>query len=1465
MLLRLLLVVTLVVIKRARGVPAPARVADPYYLLREMYQGPVDSDDPALVLIPEYKRTFNTKIKILNTCTRKPRTQGVISVSNWRIRYRRSWEREALRGQLLATIAPRSNSTQSRATVRKATGNHVTDREMVLSPVSLLRAYRLAGALGGYGSDRVDLSDPAWQVVSQLLVPVAVNGFQSANLRPDDYYSHREERSTTPSAETPPSLPLPSPTPPTDVPVTSRIALTTLSDEPSLLSRPIPMSILQSLGFNGSAQLLVETPTEPPAEESEAEPTATESPNPGQTTQALAPNSKEDDFETQQKPTVGAAEELQEPSEGTHQSIEESPVDTEDTDIPVDYPVTLSKNDTDVTTDFDGTTIPFFGTTISYDNINTESIYTDVPDNSSSTDYSDMTTEYTNGPDIAAGFSNIPNTSTEYTNAPNNTTDFISIAAEYTNTPSIATEYTDTTSIATEYTNTLSIAAEYTDTTSIATEYTNTPSIATEYTDTTSIATKYTNTPSIATAYTDTTSIATEYTNTLSIAAEYTDTTSIATEYTNTPSIATEYTDTTSIATEYTDTTSIATEYTDTTSIATEYTDTTSIATEYTDTTSIATEYTDTTSIATEYTDTTSIATEYTDTTSIVTEYSDTPSMSTGYTDTPSISTEYTDIPRIATGYTETPSIATEYTDTPSISIGYTDAPSISTEYTDIPRIATEYTDTPSIATGYTDALSIATEYTDIPRIATEYTDTPSIATGYTDTPSISTEYTDIPSIGTEYTDTPSIFTEYINTPSMSTEYTDIPRIATEYTDTPSIATGYTDALSIATEYTDIPRIATEYTDTPSIATRYTDTPSISTEYTDIPSIGTEYTDTPSIFTEYINTPSMSTGYTDTPSIAIEYTDTSNIATEYTDKSSMSTGYTNTPSMSTEYTDTPSISNEYTDTPSISNEYTDTPSISTEYTDTPSISTEYTGTPSISTEYTDTPSKALATGDIPSTSKMSFDLPSTTNFYTDISIEFTDIAGIFSTNDEYSEYTGVTYEYDNTAYDNTVLSTGTTTYMTTETANMIPQTNSVTENFNVVAEQASVTTEVPSPSAESTVVIKDRDMSPEENSSVSVKHEITRENVGTTTEVFTMMSTDLQVSTDSAERITVHSEMLDVTHGFDTTAEGYDIIGTYEIEAEVPEVTTRHDHMSTIIDDLTIDDNDKTTENPELPTDGTDNPIANVVITTGVLIDTMGTSTEKTIHSIVRGTDTSEDNAITTAEPTMILNTIRDTLTPSYIEMTTKNISSVSESTIYTSYPTVAFHHPSESNIYANEGAKTPNDAMTDKSVSFAEVTTRRGQTTESTEWEGVRDEQDLLGQGEGAFGQEEEEEPLFHAVLPPPPSTERINPDVFANLFFPGNPQDSRAPAKGTIVDLFDIRNPLRPAIRPPFPDLFGLDGPLLRPDLQLVSCDDGNNECIHWARGGGCACAPGRARRQCEWQMYVQETCPRSCGLCP
>lgn len=218
--------------------------------------------------------------------------------------------------------------------------------------------------------------------------------------------------------------------------------------------------------------------------------------------------------------------------------------------------------------------------------------------------------------------------------------------------------------------------------------------------------------------------------------------------------------------------------------------------------------------------------------------------------------------------------------------------------------------------------------------------------------------------------------------------------------------------------------------------------------------------------------------------------------------------------------------------------------------------------------------------------------------------------------------------------------------------------------------------------------------------------------------------------------------------------------------------------------------------------------------------------------------------------------------------MTTENISSISESIIYTSEPTVAFHHPSESDIYDNEGAKTPNDAMAYSSESFAEVTTPRGQATASMKWEGVRDEpgsKDPLGQGEGAFGQEEEEKPSFNAVLTPPPSTERINPDVFSSLFFPGNPQDSQAPAKGTIVDLFDIRNPLRPAIRPPFPDLFGLDGPLLRPDLQLVSCDDGNNECIHWARGGGCACAPGRARRQCEWQMYVQETCPRSCGLCP
>ncbi|ROT65625.1 putative papilin-like isoform X6 [Penaeus vannamei] len=779
---------------------------------------------------------------------------------------------------------------------------------------------RLVGALGRHGADRVDLSDPAWQVVSQLLVPVAVNGFQSANLRPDDYYSPPEERSTTPSAETPASSP--SPAPPTDAPVTSRVDLTTPSDEPSLLSRPIPMSILHSLGFSGSAQLLVESPTEPHAEESKPEPAAALPPNPEQSTQAPALDANEGHFETHPKPT--SVEGLQETSEGTHQRNEEegaptdTPDDADDTGISEEYPVTLSKNDTAATTDVDGTIMPFFGTTIPSGRLSTESIPT--ADNgaytSASTDYSDITT---NAPSIATGFSN---------------------------TPSISTDYTDT----------LSMSTENSDTTSTATD-----------------------------AYTD----------------------------------------------------------------------------------------------------------------------------------------------------------------------------------------------------------------------------------------------------------------------------------------------------------------------------------------------------------------------------------------------------------------------------------------------------------------------------------------------------------------EDSEHTGFTTEYDNTPYDTTVLSSDMTTHITTETPNSISQTNIVTENFYVVTEQARISAEVPWTFAESTAMISDRGMAPEEENSVIEEYEGLGENSGTTTEDFPVLSTDSDISTGSAEMITVHphdfdldKEISGMTLGFGTTTETYDVTSSYGIEGEIPDVITQNDDMAAVIHDLTIDYKDETTEDPELPAEGSSdaagNPIANIVTTTtDILTDTTGTSTEKTINDIVKGTGTSKDSAIiTSAEPTISINTNRITLTPSSIEMTTENVSSISETTVYTSEPIVAFHHPSESNIYVDEGAQTPSDAMAHSSGPFAEVTPHRGQAIESSKWEGVRGEtgsQDPLGQEEGAFGQEEQEEPSFHAILTPQPSTERMNPDLFSNLFFPGNPQDSEAPAMGTIVDLFDIRNPLRPVIRPPFPDFFGIDGPLLRPDLQLVSCDDGNIECVHWARGGGCACAPGRARRQCEWQMYVQETCPRSCGLCP
>ncbi|XP_069993568.1 mucin-22-like [Penaeus vannamei] len=776
----------------------------------------------------------------------------------------------------------------------------------------------------------------------------------------------------------------------------------------------------------------------------------------------------------------------------------------------------------------------------------------------------------------------------------------------------------------------------------------------------------------------------------------------------------------------------------------------------------------------------------------------------------------------------------------------------------------------------YTNTPSTATEYTNMPNIATECTNTPIITSEYTNTPSIATEYTNTPSIATEYANIPSIATKYTNAPSIATEYTNIPNIATEYTNTPNIATEYTNIPSIANEYTNIPSIATEYTN---IATEYTNTPSITSEYTNTPSIGTEYTNTSNIATEYTNIPSIATESTNIPIIATESINIPSIATEYTNTTSVATNYAN---IATENTNTLSTASEHTN---IANEYIDESSMSTEYTNTPSMSVEYTNTPNIATDYTNVPSSATVNIDMPSTSKMSSDPPNTTIVYIDIFTEFTNITGIFSTSaytDEDSEHTGFTTEYDNTPYDTTVLSSDMTTHITTETPNSISQTNIVTENFYVVTEQARISAEVPWTFAESTAMISDRGMAPEEeNSSVIEEYEGLGENSGTTTEDFPVLSTDSDISTGSAEMITVHphdfdldKEISGMTLGFGTTTETYDVTGSYGIEGEIPDVITQNDDMAAVIYDLTIDYKDETTEDPELPAEGSSdaagNPIANIVTTTtDILTDTTGTSTEKTINDIVKGTGTSKDSAIiTSAEPTISINTNRITLTPSSIEMTTENVSSISETTIYTSEPIVAFHHPSESNIYVDEGAQTPSDAMAHSSGPFAEVTPHRGQAIESSKWEGVRGEtgsQDPLGQEEGAFGQEEQEEPSFHAILTPQPSTERMNPDLFSNLFFPGNPQDSEAPAMGTIVDLFDIRNPLRPVIRPPFPDFFGIDGPLLRPDLQLVSCDDGNIECVHWARGGGCACAPGRARRQCEWQMYVQETCPRSCGLCP
>lgn len=72
MLLRLLPLVPLVLIQRAAGVPAPARVADPHYLLREVYQGPVDNDDPAL---GEYRSGIMHVYVILRSIARVIRLQ----------------------------------------------------------------------------------------------------------------------------------------------------------------------------------------------------------------------------------------------------------------------------------------------------------------------------------------------------------------------------------------------------------------------------------------------------------------------------------------------------------------------------------------------------------------------------------------------------------------------------------------------------------------------------------------------------------------------------------------------------------------------------------------------------------------------------------------------------------------------------------------------------------------------------------------------------------------------------------------------------------------------------------------------------------------------------------------------------------------------------------------------------------------------------------------------------------------------------------------------------------------------------------------------------------------------------------------------------------------------------------------------------------------------------------------------
>ncbi|XP_042858142.1 mucin-5AC-like, partial [Penaeus japonicus] len=1117
---------------------------------------------------------------------------------------------------------------------------------------------RLVGALGGHGADHVDLSDPAWQVVSQLLVPVAVKGFQSANLRPDDYYSRLDEGSTAPATVTPTSPPSPPPVSPTDSPVTSRVEVTTPPGETSLLSRPIPMSILESLGFSGSAQLLFEAPAGPPPELS------------GRPSATLTLSSEQSNFNTQLEPTVSPPEGQKEPDEETQKNNEEEDVhiaipvhnSAENAGIP-DYSVTVTKNTIDMTTDSAG--VLTSDTTKPYGYISAQNADSDVSANNDN-----ISTEVPDA--IPSDGSNI----------------YVETTTDDTLTTSADTDYNY---LMNEHNNATNIASEYTDTPNIATEYTITPNAITEYTNTPTIINEYTNAPDISTEYTNALDIASEYTNAPSTASEYTSTTSTVTEYTNAPNIATEYTDAPSTVTEY--------------------------------------------------------------------------------TNAPSTASEYTNAPNIVTEYTNAPSTVTEYNSTNSTVNEYTNAPNIATEYTDAPSTVTEYTNAPSTVTEYTSTTSTVNEYTNAPNIVTEYTDAPSTASEYTNAPDIATEYTNALSTTSEYTSTTSTVTEYTNAPNTDTEYTDAPNKGSEYTYAPPLAI----------ENIDLPNIATVYTDIPSVIKPSFAFPKTTITHRDI-------------FTDYISTPST-------------FTDEITPTNTYTDYNDVNTDNDNTPY-------------------------------------------------DVTTDYDNTP----------------YD---------------------------------VTNVYDNTPYDiTTVMSADISKDMTTDTPHLInSQTNKVTESSDPVTEPFSVITEVPNLATRSTTILSDYDRTPEEGSySVNSENEsttelttafttlVTSENTETTADYFIITTTDLNISSNYSEIASVPQESFDldtdifgVTDGSDIS-ENYDVNSTYEMEAEIFDRTTHWDDKTTKIYDSNID-YDVTTENPELategPSDGAENPITNIVITTDTT-GTMVTTTDKTVDNKVTENDESIDNTvIAIAKLPGNINTNRTTMIPNNIEMTIKDTNLSSGTPNYTSEVTAVSQQFNQSISYANEGNRSPSEP----SGSSAEVTTRRGQTHESTQGEAMRldsssrpsnnsavspdDSPSLtsMDQEDSAFGQpeEEEEESLFNGILTPPPSTERINSDVFPNLFFPGNPPDSNAPAKGTIVDLFDIRNPLRPAIRPPFPDLFGLDGPLLRPDLQLVSCDDGSKECIYWARGGGCVCSPGRARRQCEWQMYVKETCPRSCGLCP